>query len=245
MKEIYGGRTNYGLAIGVLMLDTVFPRIPGDIGNANTFRYPVCYHVVKGASTDRIMAKDPDPKLIDPFVEGARELERNGVKIITTSCGFLGPFQPYLADAVKIPVVATSLIQVPTVAAMIGKNRKVAVLAEKAHLMTENHFSGAGWSSNDINVVVHGMPEDAYFPTVFIGNSLKADTERLKADMVGLGKSLKAKHPDVGAVVCECTNFVPFNPSLQAVVGVPVFDIVTLVHSVCDASIRNEYTGFL
>lgn len=36
--KIIGGYTNYGQDIGILMLDTRFPRIIGDIGNANTFR---------------------------------------------------------------------------------------------------------------------------------------------------------------------------------------------------------------
>lgn len=244
MQMIQGGRTTYGMAIGVLMLDTIFPRVPGDIGNATTWKYPVCYHIVKGASTDRIMAEAPDPELIDPFIKGARSLEKMGVRLITTSCGFLGPFQPYLAEAVKIPVITTSLIQVPSVSAMIG-GRKVAVLMEKAHIMTENHFSGAGWSSKDIPVVIHGMPDDAYFPTVFIGNSLEADIDRLGADIKALGDTLIEKHPEVGAVVCECTNFVPFNRTLQETVKVPVFDIVTLVHSVCEASVRKGFNGFL
>jgi hypothetical protein len=244
MPIIHGDRTTYGMAVGVLMLDTIFPRIPGDIGNATTFRYPVCYHIVQGASTDRIMAEEPDPELIESFIEGARFLEKMGVRLITTSCGFLGPFQPYLSEAVKIPVITTALIQVPTVSAMVG-GRKVAVLVERAHIMTENHFQGAGWSQKEIPVVVHGMPEDAYFPTVFIGNSREADIERLAADMTALGKRLIAAHPDVGAVVCECTNFVPFNRTLQDVVKVPVFDIVTLVHSVCDASVREKFEGFM
>ncbi|MBW2147257.1 MAG: aspartate/glutamate racemase family protein [Deltaproteobacteria bacterium] len=245
MKLVRGGRTNYGMAIGVLMLDTVFPRIPGDIGNATTFGYPVCYRIVKGAFSHRIVAEEPDPQFIEPFVEAARELERTGVRLITTSCGFLGPFQPALAEAVSIPVLATSLIQVPMVSAMIGKKRRVGILTEKAHLLTENHFIGAGWSSNEIPVVVHGMPEDAYFPTVFIGNKPEADIDRLEQDMVRLGKTLVLKHPDVGAVVCECTNFVPFNKALQDAVNLPVFDIVTLVDYVCCASIRREFSGFL
>jgi len=244
MGTITGGRTTYGMAIGVLMLDTIFPRIPGDIGNATTFRYPVCYHIVKGASTDRIMARDPDPKLLEPFIDGAKALERQGVKLITTSCGFLGPFQPRLAEAVGIPVLTTSLIQVPAVSAMVG-GKMVAVLVERAPIMTENHFQGAGWSSKAIPVVVHGMPKGAYFPTVFIGNSPSADIERLEGDIRQLGRSLVRKHPDTAAVVCECTNFVPFARALQEEVGVPVFDIVTLVHSVCDAAVRQRFHGFL
>ncbi len=245
MTLVRGGRTTYGMAIGVLMLDTVFPRIPGDIGNANTWDYPVCYRIVKGAFSRRIVAEHPDPQLIEPFVEAARELERVGVRLITTSCGFLGPFQPILSEAVRIPVLATSLIQVPMVSSMIGKKRKVGVLTEKAHLLTENHFNGAGWTSSQIPVVVHGMPEDAYFPTVFIGNSPEADFDRLEQEMVELGKTLVLKRPDVGAIVCECTNFVPFNKALQDAMGLPVFDIVTLVHYVCNASIRRTFSGFL
>jgi Asp/Glu/hydantoin racemase len=245
MKRLQGGRTTYGMAIGVLMLDTVFPRIPGDIGNATTWNYPVCYHIVRGASTDRIMAEEPDPQLLKPFLDGALELQERGVRLITTSCGFLGPFQPHISEAVKVPVITTSLIQVPAVCAMIGRNRKVAILVERAHLLTEGHFRGAGWSSRDFRVVVHGMAEGSYFPEVFIGNRPEADIERLEQEIRELGESLIRLHPDVGAVVCECTNFVPFNHGLQEVVRVPVFDIVTLVHSVCEAAIRRPFSGFL
>ena len=85
------------------MLDTVFPRIPGDIGNAATFSFPVRYKVVKGASPQRVV-KEADTRLLEPFIEAARSLEKEGVKAIGTSCGFLAIFQRELADAVDIPV---------------------------------------------------------------------------------------------------------------------------------------------
>lgn len=50
-----GGYTNYGQTIGILMLDTIFPRLPGDIGNAETFDFPVKYKIVKGAQPNKIM----------------------------------------------------------------------------------------------------------------------------------------------------------------------------------------------
>ena len=107
--KVVGGRTNYGESIGILMLDTVFPRIPGDIGNASTFPFPVRYRVVKGASLARVV-KQCDPTLIQPFVDGARELEREGVKAITTSCGFLAAFHPQITSSVNIPVFTSSLL---------------------------------------------------------------------------------------------------------------------------------------
>lgn len=88
-----GGYTNYGEEIGVLMLETVFPRPRGDIGNAYSYEFPVRYKTVKGAAAGKIMGDAPAAELIAPFVEAARELEAEGVKAITTSCGFLAPFQ--------------------------------------------------------------------------------------------------------------------------------------------------------
>jgi hypothetical protein len=87
---VTGGRTLFGHALGVLMLDTVFPRTPGDVGNALTWPFPVRYRIVKGATGDRIMGRSVDPTLLEPFIEAARELESDSVPAITTSCGFLG-----------------------------------------------------------------------------------------------------------------------------------------------------------
>ena len=47
---VTGGKNVYGESIGILMLDTKFPRIPGDIGNALTFPFPVRYRKVSGAT---------------------------------------------------------------------------------------------------------------------------------------------------------------------------------------------------
>ena len=52
---VKGGYTNYGQEVGILMLDTFFPRIPGDMGNATTWPFPVLYRVVKGASPERVV----------------------------------------------------------------------------------------------------------------------------------------------------------------------------------------------
>lgn len=123
-----GGYTNYGQQIGVLMLDTIFPRPAGDIGNALSYDFPVRYKTVRGAHATRIMGNNPDPKLIDPFIEAARELEAEGVRAITTSCGFLGPFQKDIAAAVNIPVFTSSLMQAPIIHAMLAPCKVIGVL---------------------------------------------------------------------------------------------------------------------
>ncbi|MDR2738460.1 MAG: hypothetical protein LBB68_01305 [Treponema sp.] len=106
----YGNRTNYGQAIGILMLNTNFPRIPGDIGNATTFSFPVVYKIIETANASNVVSLGA-VELLEPFIKGARELITQGVRAITTSCGFLAIFHRELAAAVDVPVFTSSLIQ--------------------------------------------------------------------------------------------------------------------------------------
>jgi len=124
--KLRGGYANYGETIGILMLDTRFPRPRGDIGNALSYDFPVRYKIVRGAHATRIMGDQPDPALLEPFIAAARELEADGVKAITTSCGFLAPFQKQLAAAVNIPVFTSSLIQAPLIHACCRPARSSA-----------------------------------------------------------------------------------------------------------------------
>lgn len=240
-RAVHGGRTVYGEALGILMLDTRFPRVPGDVGNAATWPFPVRYRVVETAEPARIMEEAPDPALLEPFLAAARELEAAGVRAITTSCGFLAAFQPSLAAAVSIPVLSSALLQVPLVARLLRPDQQVAVLTERAEKLTERHFNGVGWSAKELPVVVAGLPAGAVFPTVFIGNSLQADLETLERELVELAQRVVREHPAVGAIISECTNFVPFSQAMRAAAGVPVFDLYTLVTQVYFATVGREF----
>jgi len=227
MPLLKGGRTLYGLALGVLMLDTRMPRLPGDVGNAETWPFPVHYSVVKGANTSRIMGPDPDPTLLAPFIQAACELQELGVRAITTSCGFLAVFQKELQAELSLPMLSSALLQVPYVSRVIGAGKRVAILTERPNL-TERHFNGVGWSAKDVPVTVYAMPDGAVFPTVFIDQSLTADRDVLEREMVDLALRA-AKEPAVGALVLECTNFVPFSQAMRRATGLPVYDLYTLV----------------
>jgi hypothetical protein len=244
MALLRGGRTVYGQALGILMLDTRFPRPPGDVGNANTWPFPTQYRIVKGADQSRIMGEAPDPTLLEPFLEAARDLEAHGVRAITTSCGFLGVFQRELAAAVSVPVLTSSLLQVPLVSRLLRPDQKVAVLTERPHL-TEHHFQGVGWYEKDVPVVLEALPPDAVFPTVFIDNGLESDTSVLEQEMVDLARRTVREHPEVGALVLECTNFVPYSQAMRRATGLPVYDLYTLVMQTYLATVGVEFDGYL
>jgi hypothetical protein len=48
------------------------------------------------------------------------------------------------------------------------------------------------------------------------------DVALAREDVVNAGKELVARHPEVGAIVLECTNMPPYAAALQAEVGLPV-----------------------
>ena len=76
--RVRGGFNQYGISVGILMLDTRFPRIPGDMGNAATFPFPVRYQRIPGADPERVVRRGA-AGLLPAFVDGARQLECEGV----------------------------------------------------------------------------------------------------------------------------------------------------------------------
>jgi hypothetical protein len=84
------------MTLGILMLDTAFPRIRGDVGNPATWPFPVRFKVVRHASPQRVVRADA-AGLLDAFVAAGRALAAEGATAIITTCGFLALHQYKLA----------------------------------------------------------------------------------------------------------------------------------------------------
>jgi Asp/Glu/hydantoin racemase len=231
--EDRGDGDEHGFSMGVLMLDTRFPRIPGDIGNASTFDFPVRYHRVAGASPDRVVGGH-GRELLPLFIEGARILERNGARAITTSCGFLARFQGELAVAVRVPLFTSSLLLVPLIHRMLPPDRVVGIMTVDASVLAAEHLVGAGITPQ-MRVAVAGLETEREFTRALLGDRPTLDVEAARAEHVAVARRLVAAHPEVGAVVLECTNMPPYRADIQEAIGLPVFDIMTLVRMVRDA----------
>ena len=241
MAKLTGGRTLYGHVLGVIMLDTTFPRVPGDVGNALTWPFPVRYRIVPGALIARVTGPEPDVSLLEPLMDAARDLEADGVRAITTSCGLLAMFQRELVAAVSVPVLTSALLQVPLVAQLIRPGQQIGVLTARADELTARHFGFAGWSADEVPVQVGELAPDAVFHTVYTDDATEADVEVLEGEVVDAAARLVHEHPRVGALVLECTNFVPFGQAIRAAVGVPVFDLYTLVMQIYNATAGHDF----
>src|SRR5213083_632662 len=228
--RVRGGFNQYGVTVGILMLDTRFPRNPGDMGNAATFPFPVRYHRVRGAGPDLVVRRGAEG-LLPAFVEGARALADEGVGAVTTNCGFLVKFQRELAAAVTVPVFTSSLLLVPLVHQMLPRGRRVGIMTVSAATLGPEHLEGAGVGP-DIPIAVAGLETEKEFTRVLLGDELELDVDAARDEHAKVARRLVAEHPDIGAIVLEFTNMPPYTLDIQRATGRPVFDVVSLVRMV-------------
>ena len=220
-----GGKAVYGAAVGILMLEARFPRIPGDVGNATTWPFPVLYKVVPGASPERVVRHRADG-LLEAFVAGARELVAQGADGIATNCGFLSLFQEELAAASGVPVATSALMQAPVIERLLPPGKRVGILTVAAANLSAEHLKAAGVA---LDTPVVGTEGGREFSRALLGNELQLDVAQAETDVLSAGDELVARHPEVGAVLLECTNMCPYAAALRARLGLPVFDMVSFV----------------
>ena len=221
-----GGKALYGAPLGILMLEARFPRIHGDMGNGGTWPFPVLYRVVRGASPEKVVLEGARGLLPD-FLAAAAELVAQGAEGITTNCGFLSLFQAEIAAHVGVPVATSSLMQVPWVQAMLPPGRRVGLVTVSGASLTARHLEAAGVPAD---IPVEGTEGGREFFRVLIrAEKDDMDVDLAERDVVEAAERLVARHPEVGAIVLECTNMPPYAAAVRRATGRPVFDIYAMI----------------
>lgn len=231
----------YGESIGILILDATYPCIPGNVGNASTFPFPVRYKVVKEASIERLIKKR-DKTLVQPFIDAAIELQEEGVKAITGACGFMALFQREVSDAVDVPVFLSSLLQIPFIYQI--KNQKIGIITADSKSLTPEHFISVG-VNKEIPLLIGGMEDQKEFREAILEEKGTLDSDLIESEVVGVAKKLITENPDIGALVLECSDLPPYAHAIQKEVNLPIFDFTTMIQYVHTALVRKEFQGFM
>jgi Asp/Glu/hydantoin racemase len=220
-----GGKTVFGATVGILMLETQFPRIPGDIGNALTWPFPVHFRVVRGATPENIVRGAPLDRVQD-FIDAAQDLVDMGCDGITTNCGFLSLLQGDMAAALGVPVATSSLMQVPLVERLLPPGKRVGILTVSAGTLTPDHLKAAGVA---LDTPVVGTENGRVFTRDILSDVPEIDFDACRLDLLDAARDLVQQHPEVGGIVLECTNMVPYAADIRAATGLPVWSIYSFV----------------
>jgi len=213
--------------LGVLMLDTQFPRPEGDIGHPSAFGVPTRRCIVTGAWPDKIVQSGAglrNGRVVAPMLQLVRRLEHDGAKAITTSCGFLVLLQKEMQASVKIPVITSSLLQLP---GLLGLHTKVGVLTISSSKLGVEHLRAAGVPRERMaDVVVQGIDAKSELATAILGNRAAMDLDKAGAEVVAAAIKLKQREPTLSAVVLECTNLPPYRAGIEAATGMKTWALV-------------------
>lgn len=211
--------------LGILTLDTAFPRIRGDVGCAETFDFPVRYATPKGAVPERIV-HERDDSMLPAFVAAAFELVDAGAAGIATTCGFLARWQDELTAALPVPVLTSSLLQAGLVARTLPRGRRVGIVTYSAAALTPALLASAGLPGT---TPVGGVDPDGVFARTIRHGAATLDHEAMAADVAAAARRLVESHRDLGGLVLECANMPPWREAVEAATALPVYDAAQLV----------------
>jgi hypothetical protein len=221
----HGGKRLDSARVGILMLETSFPRIPGDPGNGLTWPFPVLWKVVPGATPDRVV-RHKSTGLTNAFLDAAAELVHLGADGTTTTCGFLSLYQQQIAAHVRVPVATSSLMQIPLVERLLPPGKRVGVLTVHAPSLAAEHFIAAG---ADPETPVIGTDSGREFSRVMLDEKHTLDAAAAERDILDAGEALVSKHDNIGAIVLECTNMSAFARALSDHLLLPVYSFYSFV----------------
>lgn len=224
-----------GAPIGIICIKLDYPKIPGNVVNAQTYDFPVLYEIVD-FDIERLF--EGDPKLIDMVVESAKKLEAAGVRAIVGACGYFAHFQNKIAESVSVPVFMSSLCQLPMIRLGLGDDAKIAVLCANGENLDERILEQIGETPNGL--VVCDVSELDSFSPIRWGKGI-LDNAKLAADLAKLSKELVDHDPNIECVLLECSDLPPYAYDIQRACGLPVFDFITMIDWVAASVTQHHY----
>ena len=236
------GQVSSGEAIGILLLETSVPFIPGDVANATTYAFPVRFQKVKGYSVERALSKDPS--VYEDLREAARDMVQQGVRAVTGDCGFMGIHQKKLARELGVPVFLSSLLQIPFISVLIGENAKVGIITADSKSLGADLLAAVGVSDTR-NLVVGGLEDHQQFYRFAIEETGSLDAEAVEKEVVDVARNMVAEHPQIRALLLECSLLPPYGAAVQDAVNLPVFDYISMINFVFSAVVKQRHIGFI
>ena len=236
------GQVSYGEAIGILLIDSEAPFIPGDVANANTYPFPVRFQRVPGLTVKRILSHDLSA--LEDVMEAALTLKKEGVRAITSDCGFMALYQQALAEKLELPVFLSSLLQVPFLSRLIPDKHKIGILTVDSDALTEDVLALCGANLPE-RIIIEGLQKAPAFSAAFIEETGELDFVKVKQEVAQAAQKLVERDPTVKTILLECSVLPPYGEAVQQAVGLPVFDFVTMIRYVFSAVVREKGAGFM
>jgi hypothetical protein len=239
----------YGMGLGIIILDDVYPGFPGDVRNASAYPFPIQYEIAEGVDIWALVHEEDKSPCREPIRRAASKLEKMGCRAIAAECGYFAYFQKDIAGYVDVPVFMSSLLQVPFAQQLIGPNKVVGILAARAKQLKQAHLEAVGIQPGS-NYVVAGAEDDGrcpQFENLWYAPARpdppQAIYDRAEEDFVKVAVNFYRAHSNMGAMMLECTGMQPFARAIQRKIDIPIFSWGTLLDYAYSVAVHRDYYG--
>jgi hypothetical protein len=239
----------YGMGLGIIILDDIYPGFPGDVRNASALPFPIQYEIARGVDIVALVTEEDKSPCLRPIQEAAKKLEGLGCRAIAAECGYFAYFQREIAGYVDVPVFMSSLLQVPWAQQLVGPDSVVGLFASSKNDVTPKHLESVGIQAST-NYVLGGIEEYGtcpQFDSLWL-ESVRPDPpqavyERAEQEFLAVATDFFRDYPHMGAMVLECTGMQPFARALQREIHIPIFSWGTLLDYAYSVAVHRDYYG--
>jgi hypothetical protein len=236
------GQNVAGYSVGILYLDNVwYPLMPGNVVNAYTYDFPVRMKAVPGLDTPKLHSGDPE--IFNILLNTAQELEKEGIRAISAACGFFGHFHTQLAEAMDIPVALSSLVQVPWIRTLLKKDQKIGVLTANASAISDSLLKSCHIDDPD-KLVIKDLRHEPNFSAIMEDRGT-FDNAGVRREVVAAARSIMEENENIGAFLLECSDTPPYAYAVQRETRLPVFDFITMIRWLHNATTQRPYAGWI
>jgi hypothetical protein len=239
----------YGMGLGIIILDDVYPGFPGDVRNASAYPFPIQYEIAEGVDILALVHGEDKSPCLEPIQRAAKKLERMGCRAIAAECGYFAYFQRQIAAHVDVPVFMSSLLQVPWAQRLIAPNQVVGILAARMKQLTDVHLEAVGVKLGS-NYVIAGAEDEGQCPEFehLWYEPKRTDPpgayyDKAEREFLAVAKEFYQAHPNMGAMVLECTGMQPFARAVQREIDIAVFSWGTLLDYAYSVVAHRDYYG--
>ncbi|VUC35934.1 unnamed protein product [Clonostachys rosea] len=218
--------------LGFIATDIHFPRPPGDPFHEQTWPFPLIREQARGSTeSDIVTGTKYDDAFIERFVEAGKKLADRGCIGIITSCGFLAMAQNELSARIPIPISTSSLLQLPSLLAILPSNKSIGILTYDDARLGPLHLSQLGIDTTKRAIPIRGAPANGHLRRLITEGGPYIHHE-IEDELVDVAKRLIAECEESGTEIAglllECTQMPPFAEAIQKATGVPVYDVYTM-----------------
>ncbi len=201
--------------------------LKGNSTNPESYPFPVRLVEVPGACTETVITH-PSDRVLKEMISLCAGLKADGVKAVTTSCGFNAIFQETLAKEAGLPVFSSALLEIPFIRSLIGETKDILILTANRASLREEHFRACHVTDLS-HLKIYGLETAPQWSKIFQEPDECLDLPLVREEIVSLASRAVNESDKPGAILLECTDLPPFAESIRTATGLPVFDFLSMM----------------